>query len=98
MITSPRPLRTYQESFEPDTSRRITALIDDLESLGEPPTGYCFYTTETQSCLSVGLLLAAVSIRGRAPALNVYSEPLRPHLIHPPSRAPYRTTAKANPS
>jgi hypothetical protein len=55
-------LRPYTESFEPETANAIRQLIDDLIVLGEGPMGYGLYTSEIQSCLSVGLLLAAVSV------------------------------------
>ena len=57
-----RTLRPYQESFEPEISHTIERLIDELEDLGKSPMGYGRYTSETASCLSVGLLLAAVSV------------------------------------
>lgn len=55
-------LRSYHESFEPEKIQVISGLIDDLVMLGEPPTGYRLYALEIRSCLSVGLLLAALSV------------------------------------
>jgi hypothetical protein len=76
-------LRSYQESFEPATVEVISVIIDDLAKIGEHPTGYRLYTSEIDKCLSVGLLLAAVSvstslielfIRDLAVAANVLSK------------------------
>jgi hypothetical protein len=55
-------VRSYEESFEPKQVNRISALIDDLDELGESPPGYWLYTSEIQRCLYAGLLLAAVSV------------------------------------
>lgn len=55
-------LRSYRESFEPEKAEVIGRIIEDLVVIGEPPTGYRLYTSEIQSCLSVGLLLAALSV------------------------------------
>jgi len=58
----PKTLRPYTEAFEQEKAHVIAGLIDDLETLGKEPTGYRIYTSEIQSCLSVGLLLAVISV------------------------------------
>ena len=58
----PTSLRPYTESFEPEVAGAITRLIETLKEIGKLPLGYRLYTSEIQSCLSVGLLLAAVSV------------------------------------
>lgn len=63
-------LRSYRVSFEPEKAQAIQEILDSLAILGEPPTGYRLYTSEIQSCLSVGLLLAAVSVS--TPLLDLF--------------------------
>jgi hypothetical protein len=55
-------LRSYKECFARPKVKLISQLIDELEDLTDPQTGYKVYTSEIQRCLSVGLLLAALSV------------------------------------
>ena len=55
-------MRPYTESFEADEVEKISALIEALREIGSPPTKYKIYTSEIANCLSVGLLLAAISV------------------------------------
>jgi hypothetical protein len=55
-------LRAYTESFDEAKAATIAKLIKDLDDIREFPMGYGFYTREIKNCLSVGLLMAAVSV------------------------------------
>ncbi len=55
-------LRSYTESFDAEKVAAITKLIEDLNEIGKYPTGYRLYALEIENCLSVGLLMAAVSV------------------------------------
>jgi hypothetical protein len=57
-------LRSYKESFAPRQIVLIDSLIGDLDILGKAPPHWHIYTLELQGCLSVGLLLAAVTVSG----------------------------------
>lgn len=62
MSKQPITLRSYKESFSAPKVRAISQLIDELEDLDNPMAAYKIYTSEIQGCLSVGLLLAALSV------------------------------------
>ncbi|MGB7555376.1 MAG: hypothetical protein WBM04_13465 [Candidatus Korobacteraceae bacterium] len=62
MDQQPIVLRSYKKSFGSAKVKIVSGLINDLENLSGSPTGYKIYTSEIQRCLSVGLLLAAVSV------------------------------------
>jgi hypothetical protein len=62
MTKQPITLRSYKKSFSAPRVRTISRLIDELGELGGPLSGYKIYTSEIQGCLSVGLLLAALSV------------------------------------
>lgn len=55
-------MRSYKKSFSAPNVRAISQLIDELEDLANPIAAYKIYTSEIQGCLSVGLLLAALSV------------------------------------
>ncbi|WP_263368396.1 hypothetical protein [Edaphobacter bradus] len=55
-------MRPYTESFEQEQIKKIASLISALSELGQNPTRYKLYTSEIADCLSMGLLLAAVSV------------------------------------